>query len=161
MSLKRVLAVSAVAMGLMASNATLIATAATAAQQEPGRKPEGRHHGGPAARPAPQAHRPAPPLARASRPQYTAPTPRHFAPPPVRHAAPAPRPHHDGPRRGWGWRPWGYGAAAAGAVIVGSAIIRAQPSDAEACANDFESFEWESGTIINSDGERQLCPYLE
>lgn len=170
MSIKRKFAVSALAAGMLASNLVMFAGAASAQQPDP----KHRRHGAQAARPAPQV-RPAAPQARPnvpnaprvsrqpqSHPQWVRPAPRHIAPPPVRHAAPAPhREGGGGHRRGYGWRPWGYGAAAAGAIIVGSALVRSRPSDAEACANDFDSFDWDSGTIVNEDGDRQTCPYLE
>lgn len=88
------------------------------------------------------------------------------APPQARHIethrAPAhSAPHHTPRHRSYGWRPWGYGAAAAGAVIVGTAIARSPRTTLEACAGDFRSFDWDSGTIVNRYGETELCPYLE
>ena len=169
MSIKRKFAVSAVAAGVLASNLVMFAGVASAQQPDP----KHRQHGAQPAKPAPQVRTVAPQARTSvpnaprvsrqpqSHPQWVRPAPRHIAPPPVRYAAPAPRSHHEGPRRGWGWRPWGYGAAAAGAIIVGSALVRSRPSDSEACANDFESFDWDSGTIVNSDGDQQVCPYLE
>ncbi|MEQ1612841.1 MAG: hypothetical protein ABL904_08805 [Hyphomicrobiaceae bacterium] len=176
MSFKRKIGVSSVVASMLLSNLAMVANSASAQQPDSKHRPHGAQSARPAplARPssphvrlvAPQARPSALSAPRISRqphtmPHWVRPAPRHFAPPPVRYVAPAPRRHHDGPRRGWGWRPWGYGAAAAGAIIVGSGLVRSRPSDAEACANDFESFDWDSGTIINSDGDRELCPYLE
>jgi hypothetical protein len=167
MSVKRTLAVSALTLGLVASNVILFAGSASA-QQPPVHTQRGGKPAAQAAKPAPQAARPAPHVARPA-PQIARPAPqrwappvaRHVAPPPVRYAAPTPRQHQEGPRRHWGGRGWGYGAAAAGVVILGSAFVSSRRSDMRACANDFESFDWDTGTIVNEDGDRELCPYLQ
>jgi BA14K-like protein len=46
-------------------------------------------------------------------------------------------------------------------VIVGSRFSRASRSDLQRCADRFDSFDWDTGTIENEDGEREICPYLE
>jgi hypothetical protein len=189
MSFKRALAVSALSLGLVAANVAVFADAASAQERPANGNGTNRRNGGqpatgtrtatPAPRavapasaprtvtPSPRAVQPAPQVARPASPSWRG----HFGsrhaappPPPVRHAAPHNGHRYDPPRhrRGWGWRPWGYGAAAVGtAVIISSAVIAARPSDARACANDFEGFDWDTGTIINSDGDRVPCPYLE
>ena len=180
MSHKRILQISVLALGLIASNVIVFADAATA-QERPTRE-RGNRNGGtnpttaprvvtPTPRVATPAPRIAPPAPRVPQPQVArqAPShwynrgPRHVSPPPVvRHAAPAPQHHRGhGPRRGWGWRPWAYGAAAAGAVIVGSRYANASRSSVQVCADRYESFDWDTGTIENEYGERELCPYLE
>ncbi len=165
MSAKRILSGSALALGLMASNVVVFADAASAQE----RPQYGQHRGAkpaaaPAAKPAARAAAPSPHFARPAHPQIRqgAPSPgRYVAPPVVRHAAPAPERHREAPRRGYGWRPWGYGAAAVGAVIVGSRFARASRSDLQRCADRYDSFDWDTGTIENEDGDREICPYLE
>lgn len=83
---------------------------------------------------------------------------------PYRYATPAHRPppvrHEGGRRRHWGWAP-GV-AIGAGALIIGSAAYAEhRQSVFDKCAARFESFDWEDGTIVNEDGERELCPYLD
>lgn len=163
MNMKRVVAAAAVAVGVIAMDVAAFAAVATAQEHHRGR-PEGqRRNAAPAARPAQPAPRMAPRIApQVARPQprVFAPVPRHFTPPPVRHAAPVHRPSHHAPSRR-SFRPWGYGAAAAGVIILGTRLVRQRRSDAEACAADFQSFDWETGTILNADGYEVLCPYLE
>ena len=40
-------------------------------------------------------------------------------------------------------------------------MANASRSSAQACADRFESFDWDTGTIINQYGETEVCPYLE
>jgi hypothetical protein len=169
MSVMRAFAVSALGLGLAASNIVLFAGAAGAQQPAQHDQHKGKpapRNAAPAARPSPQIARPAQQVARPA-PQAARPATRfvgppvHQTPPPVRYAAPAPRQHHEAPHRHWNGRRWGYGAAAAGFVILGSAFVASRRSDLRACANDFETFDWDTGTIINEDGERELCPYLQ
>jgi hypothetical protein len=145
---------------------------------------DGRHGGRPGAahatpKPAPAfAQRPqaprvvvAPPV-----PRYVAqPAPRHIAPPSRPHfgggyhARPEYRPEHRGGHYGHG----GGGRVAAGvalgvgALIVGSAIASSsarassRASDYERCASRYDSFDWDTGTYENEDGDRIVCPYLD
>jgi hypothetical protein len=175
MSHQRILQVSALALGLFASNVIVLADAASA-QDRPSHE-RGNRNGGTKPTTTPRVVTPTPapriatPAPRVAQPQVARPAPSHWynrapshvsPPPAVRHAAPAPqyRREHE-PRRGWGWRPWAYGAAAAGAVIVGSRYANASRSSVQVCADRYESFDWETGTIENEYGERELCPYLE
>jgi hypothetical protein len=61
----------------------------------------------------------------------------------------------------------GHGAAGIiGAIIAGTLIAaaiqegRADDDDMERCAEEFRSFDWETGTYITYDGEERVCPYL-
>ena len=76
-------------------------------------------------------------------------------------------------RGGRGFRRYGYrrnrgigtGAAILGGLLLGTIIAnsaRARPrySAWEACARDYRSFDWDSGTIITYGGREVLCPYL-
>jgi hypothetical protein len=104
----------------------------------------------------------APQVQRQPQPSWRRPEGRPVGPAPsVRHAGPQHGHSGPAPRRGWGWRPWGWGAAATGAVVLGGVLARAPRSTVEACANDFEGFDWETGTIVNRYGDVELCPYLE
>jgi hypothetical protein len=170
---KRIITFSALALGVLASNLVPVMSSAMAQEREGrGQRPSGRGEGRPQTAPNAPTVRPVAPRVVAPSPQVARPAPqrswnpgqRHFTPPPppIRHVAPAPRHyggHHRG--RGWGWRPWAYGAAAAGAVIVGSRFANASRRDLEACDNDFRGFDYDTGTIVNKYGERQICPYLE
>jgi hypothetical protein len=123
----------------------------------------GQHRPGqaaPAGRPAPQA------VVRPQGPRVAT------APPAVRHAAPVARPHFGGggyqrPHRGGGDRVAAGIALGVGAFMVGSAIASAsgrasvRPSNYERCAARFESFDWDTGTYENEDGDRIVCPYLD
>jgi hypothetical protein len=88
-----------------------------------------------------------------------------------------------GPRRGWGAAPWiGLGAG----VVIGSIIANEAyrprrgyyyddytydgpyyyPSNYSGdprtvCAQNFRSFEWNTGLYTTYSGERRLCPYLK
>ena len=140
MSINRSVATAALALGVVAMNAVSFASVASAADP--------RHRR---------------PVAAA---RVVAPAVRHAAPV-VRHHAPAPR-HHGG-------RGVGAGVAlGVGALIVGSILAskhaRAErrvvvvDRDEEAfqrCADDFRSFDWDTGTIVNRYGDRVACPYLD
>jgi hypothetical protein len=93
------------------------------------------------------------------------------------------RRYHYGHRRGWGPGPWlGLGAG----VIIGSIIANEAyrprrgyyyddyayegpyyyPSNysgdpRSVCAQNFRSFEWNSGLYTTYSGEKRLCPYLK
>lgn len=61
----------------------------------------------------------------------------------------------------------GHGAAALIGGIVAGALIagairegRASEYDMDRCAEDFRSFDPETGTIINRYGDEVVCPYL-
>jgi hypothetical protein len=140
-------------------------TASASAQGWPGHPPK-QGVAAPAARPAP------PVAMRAPAPAYVAPPVRYAAP------APAPRPaprayvaerreHHR-----YGHDRYGHGdrvaagiAAGIGAIIIGSAISSSHASNRNAlyerCAARFEDFDWNDGTILNEDGDRVVCPYLD
>jgi BA14K-like protein len=90
---------------------------------------------------------------------------------------------HRGYRRGWGAAPWlGLGAG----IVIGSIIANEAyrprrgyyyddyeydgpyyyPSGysgdpRKICAENFRSFEWNSGLYTTYEGERRLCPYLK
>ena len=92
------------------------------------------------------------------------------------------RRHHRGHRRGWGAAPWlGLGAG----VVIGSIIANeayrprrgyyyddysydgpyyypsSYSGDPRAvCAQNFRSFEWNTGLYTTFAGEKRLCPYL-
>ncbi len=143
MSIKRSVATAALALGVVAMNAVSFASVAEAFP--------GQRHG----RGAPFA--------------------RHAAPP-VRHAAPVYR-HHAPVARHYNDRHRGVGAGVAlgvGALIIGSilasksaraerrVIVRERDDEAfQRCADDFRSFDWDSGTIVNRHGDRVACPYLD
>lgn len=69
--------------------------------------------------------------------------------------------------RGWGRGAIGLGIAGA---VIGSAIIANESyryrrygggaSARQACADRFQSFDWDSGTYMGYDGVRHVCPYL-
>jgi hypothetical protein len=94
---------------------------------------------------------------------HGAPVARHYAPPPVAYHKPR---HHRGDHVGAGI------ALGVGALIVGS-ILASKAARAERqavvrgddayqrCADDFRSFDWDSGTIVNRYGDRVTCPYLD
>jgi BA14K-like protein len=65
-------------------------------------------------------------------------------------------------RGGGGWGPAGvFGAIVAGTIIAAAIREgRADERDMERCADDFRSFDWETGTYINRYGEERICPYL-
>lgn len=89
--------------------------------------------------------------------------------------------------RGWGWRggPWPWIGLGAGAVVAGAIIADSRyrprpgyyydsyaydgpyyyPADYHGdprrlCAQNFRSFEWETGYYTTYGGEHRLCPYL-
>lgn len=92
-------------------------------------------------------------------------------------------PYYRGYRRGWGPGPWlGLGAG----VVIGSIIANeayrprrgyyyddyaydgpyyypsAYAGDPRTvCAQNFRSFEWNTGLYTTYEGERRLCPYLK
>jgi hypothetical protein len=49
-----------------------------------------------------------------------------------------------------------------GGVLVASAIAqhRATEDAVRSCAEDFPGFDPRTGTFLNEDGERRVCPYL-
>lgn len=83
-----------------------------------------------------------------------------------RFVRPGPR-YYGGPRyyrRGPGW---GTGLAI-GAGAVAGAILLSEAARADyrrsgawqRCADDYVSFDWDTGTIVTYDGDVILCPYL-
>lgn len=83
-----------------------------------------------------------------------------------RFVRPGPR-YYGGPRyyrRGPGW---GTGLAIGAGALVG-AILLSEAARAEyrrsgawqRCADDYVSFDWDTGTIVTYDGDVVLCPYL-
>jgi hypothetical protein len=158
----------AVAMALVVGQMAAMTTGASAqgwtGQHKPGQAT-------PKAHPAPQvAVRPAVPHAAAPRaviPRFAG------AAPVVRHTAPPARPHFGGrgdyrrPSHGGGDRVAAGIALGVGALIVGSAIASSsghaasRSSDYERCAARYDSFDWDTGTFENEDGDRVVCPYLD
>jgi hypothetical protein len=89
-----------------------------------------------------------------------------------------------GHHRGWGWGPWawlGLGAGIVAGAIIADEAYRPHPGHyydegpydgpyyypsnyggdpREICAENFRSFEWETGFYTTYSGERRLCPYL-
>ena len=85
-------------------------------------------------------------------------------------------------RRGWGWGPGvGIGLGVLGGAIIANELYRPRrgyyyddyaydgpyyyPSDyrgdpRRVCAQNFRSFEWNTGLYTTYSGERRLCPYL-
>lgn len=103
--------------------------------------------------------------APAVRQRYVAPAPRYYRSGP-RYAAPryyAPRPYY-GPRyRRRGWGPGvAIGAGVVGAILLSEAARANYRSTGawQRCADDFVSFDWDTGTIVTYDGDVVLCPYL-
>jgi hypothetical protein len=88
-------------------------------------------------------------------PRYAA--PRYIAP--RRYVRPGPRYYR---RPGWGR------GVAIGAGVVAGAFLLSEAARAsyrrsgawQRCADDFVSFDWDTGTIVTYDGEVVLCPYL-
>lgn len=86
-------------------------------------------------------------------------------------------------RRGWGWGPGvGIGLGIIGGAIIANEVYRPRrgyyyddysydgpyyyPSNYNGdprriCAQNFRSFEWNSGLYTTYSGERRLCPYLK
>ena len=86
--------------------------------------------------------------------------------------------------RGWGWGPWpwvGFGAGVVAGAIIADQAYRPRPGyyyDDYAyagpyyyppgyqgdprviCAQNFRSFEWQTGLYTTHSGEKRLCPYL-
>jgi len=68
----------------------------------------------------------------------------------------------------WGpkWEFWRSGPVVGGfimgGVLVASAIAqhRATEDAIRSCAEDFPGFDPRSGTFVNQNGERRVCPYL-
>ena len=89
-----------------------------------------------------------------------------------------------GHHHGWGWGPWawlGLGAGIVASAIIADEAYRPHPGHyydegpydgpyyypsnyggdpREICAENFRSFEWETGFYTTYTGERRLCPYL-
>ena len=89
-----------------------------------------------------------------------------------------------GDHHGWGWGPWawlGLGAGIVAGAIIADEAYRPHPGHyydegpydgpyyypsnyggdpREICAENFRSFEWETGFYTTYSGERRLCPYL-
>jgi hypothetical protein len=92
-------------------------------------------------------------------------------------------PYYRGYRRGWGPGPWlGLGAGVVIGSIIASEAYRPRPGyyyDDQAydgpyyypsgysgdpravCAQNFRSFEWNTGLYTTYAGEKRLCPYLK
>ena len=143
--------------------------------------PAARRAPPPAAQPAPP-----PPAARVApqpqfRPAPPPPQPIARAPQPQQRAYPTARAPQEAVRRSGGeyrseYR-GGYGrdrdrrytgpAIAAGAVIIGSIIAystyRGPNRDAvyARCDRNFPDFDYDTGTFVNEDGDRETCPYLD
>jgi hypothetical protein len=147
----------AVAAALAVGQLTVVSSGAAAAEGW------GGHH----------RHQQAPPVSRPAAPVVARlPAPPVLHAPQPRYAAPAPRPHYGG---GEHHRHHGHNgdrvaagiALGIGALIVGSAIASSNArassrnTEYERCAARFEDFDWNDGTIVNRDGERVVCPYLE
>lgn len=86
-------------------------------------------------------------------------------------------------RRGWGWGPGvGIGLGIIGGAIIANEVYRPRrgyyyddyaysgpyyyPSNYNGdprriCAQNFRSFEWNSGLYTTYSGEKRLCPYLQ
>jgi len=131
----------------------------------------GQHKSGqPPAKQAPAQVRPAPqPQARtAPQPPRSAPTVRApvYAPPGGPRYTPPPNgePRRYETRRDEG-RSYRRGAGVA-AVIIGSTLayryFRGPNRDSlyDRCDRNFPDFDYDTGTFINEDGDRELCPYL-
>jgi hypothetical protein len=173
MSVLRQITTYAAVLGMLAAMSPITGPA-SAAEPDPnhrnhkgqGNKPAAatQQRGGgstPAPRPAPappQVRINPAPVARAPSPQQVyrpAPTP------PPRYEARG-RDYNDGRRRDRNR----YIGAGVAAVIIGSTLgyryYRGPSRDSiyDRCDNNFPDFEYDTGTFINEDGDRELCPYL-
>jgi hypothetical protein len=72
------------------------------------------------------------------------------------------RHHRRRHRGGDGWGAAGIIGAIVAGTIIAAAIQegRADERDMERCAEEYRSFDWETGTYITYDGEERICPYL-
>lgn len=123
---------------------------------------QGKPAARPAARPAPVAR----PLV-VPQPQYRVQTPPQPQFRPQVRAVPESYPRREFERRGDRDRGRGRGYAVGGAaVIIGSilAFSAFRGPDRESvyarCDRRFPDFDYDTGTFINEDGDRVLCPYL-
>ena len=68
----------------------------------------------------------------------------------------------------WGpkWEFWRSGPVVGGFIIGGTLVAsaiaqhRATEDAVRSCAEDFPGFDPRTGTFLNEDGERRVCPYL-
>jgi hypothetical protein len=173
MTLLRQITTYATIVGMLAAFAPLSGPA-SAAEPEHQHKNHKAQQGKAPPAPAPQqrAYTPPPQPRPTSAPVHAQRQPSRD---PVASYRPAPTPqpryeargrHHDGDR---GRRGGGYNAGVAAgvaAIIIGSTLgyryYRGPSRDSvyDRCDRNFPDFEYDTGTFVNDDGDRELCPYL-
>jgi hypothetical protein len=173
MTVLRKLTTYAAIVGLLASFVPASAAEPNDPQHKRGNPPAGkappaaqqRGGGAPPSQPRPQPQpqvriNPAP-VARAPSPQQVY-RPAPSQPPRYEARGRDNRDYNDGRRRDRNR----YIGAGVAAVIIGSSLgyryYRGPSRDSiyDRCDNNFPDFEYDTGTFINEDGDRELCPYL-